>query len=289
MLFALPDNSIYRFPSDYPYPREVYAPVWEGSGRNVPCVVVGPSDAERRIMLFHGNGETIQGARSMALDIARCELFTFTSSYLFRRAFWLISGSLVFRAMTRRCRARVFIIDYPGYWVDDNGSPPKPRTARGVYEAASSAAKLMRKECSAFHVVGYSLGTALAVRVARENADIVESMSLIAPICSALSAAASSPNESLRGLKAIISIVKPLISPLDVFCAEKDAPFVATRSSVVYGDADTVVSASQGIRMAKLLRASIMMVEGEDHTTIRGSGKALAFVTRNVCDGGGPI
>lgn len=96
MLFALPDNSIYRFPSDYPYPREVYAPVWEGSGRNVPCVVVGPSDAERRIMLFHGNGETIQGARSMALDIARCELFTFTSSYLFRRAFWLISGSLVF-------------------------------------------------------------------------------------------------------------------------------------------------------------------------------------------------
>ena len=32
-LFALPSDEVYRFPRDYPYPHEVYAPVWEGTVR----------------------------------------------------------------------------------------------------------------------------------------------------------------------------------------------------------------------------------------------------------------
>ena len=198
--------------------------------------------------------------------------------------------------IARRCDARVFIIDYPGYWMHEDGSPPSPRTAGGVYSAAYAAAKILGGDGRRFHVVGYSLGTALAVRVARDHGNAVESMSLIAPICSALSTAASSPNKKLRGLRAFVSVIKPFISTLDVFCAERDAPFVGrpapypqhpgTRCSIVYGEQDELVNSSQSVRMSKLLGASIVMVKGESHTTIQESDEALEFVTRTVFDRG---
>lgn len=85
MLFPLPDNVVLRFPRDYQYSHdEVYRPVWEGSERTVPCVVVGHPSSNRRILFFHGNSETIASSRKLALTLAV------------------------------RCAARVFVIDYPG-------------------------------------------------------------------------------------------------------------------------------------------------------------------------------
>ena len=182
------------------------------------------------------------------------------------------------------------------YWIPDDGSHPKARTARAVYAAAAFAAKVLHEQFGSYHIVGYSLGTTLAVRAARDHGNAIESLSLIAPICSALSAAASSPNEELWGTKVLVRIVKPFISPLDVFCAERDAPFVGrvdkktkrkpTRCAVVYGGADQIVHPSQSVRMANLLHAAITEVKIRDHDTILWDDDALNFVTRNVCDGG---
>ena len=192
-VFALPRDSVYVFPDGYPNREEVYAPVWEGSGRTIPCVVVGDAAAPRRILLFHGNAQTIFDARPFA------------------------------RKLAAACDARVFMCEFEGYWRPENG-PPGQRTARGVYASAKGAAELL-KQGGDFHVVGFSLGTALAVRVARQHAESVISLSLIAPLCSALSVAATTHAEGAPpGLRAFIALAKPLLAPLDVFSTHHEGP-----------------------------------------------------------------
>ena len=260
-VFALPDECVCRFPAQYPFPGEVFAPVWEGSKQSVPCVVVtapgvpmGPPRECERVLLFHGNGETMEGARPLAMKLAEL------------------------------CKAYVFIVEYPGYWCPDEGEPG-PRSAAGTYSNASLAAQLLAKYVAPTHLVGYSLGTTLAVRVAKEmGTPFVQSLTLIAPFCSAMGVAATSPAVGIpAGMRPFIALMKPLFSGYDVFCADRDAPYVkGVRSAVVYGDRDKVVSNSQGARMAKLLGAKELVVEGQNHTTIVMHDEAIGFMVHNI-------
>ena len=255
-VFPLPLSSVYAFPEDYPYPGEVYAPVWEGTQRRVPCVAVGGGPT--RVLLFHGNGETIVGARELALRIGAA------------------------------CDATVYVMEFPGYWKDAGGHADV-RSAKAVYEAAAQTAAIIA-EGGGYHLVGYSLGTALAVRVAKQDAALqprhaVQSLTLIAPICSALSVFATSPAEGLPpGLRSLMALVKPMLAPLDIFCAEKDAPFVRAPSAVVFGTHDEVVANSQGARMATLLHATTRIVAGAGHCDIQGHHSALAFIGAHITE-----
>jgi len=266
-IFQLPQKSVYRFPSGYPRQGEVFAPVWQGSGRTIPCVVISPPDkatgpviATRRVLLFHGNSETLDGARPLAARLAA------------------------------ECEANVYIVEYPGYWKPDSpDGEPSPRTAAGTYANAAFASRVlaMQKDVGPLHIVGYSLGTALAVRVAKElGPQSVQSLSLIAPICSVIGVAATSPDDTIpMGFRPLLSLIKPLLSSMDVFCADRDAPFVRVRSAVVYGDSDEVVNNSQGERMAALLRTRPLVVEGETHATVVGSHQTIKFIQENIVQG----
>lgn len=263
-VFALPENCVRRFPADYPWSTEVFAPVWEGSRCTVPCVAVTPPDVAMgpprdcpRVLLFHGNGETMEGARELAVKLAEM------------------------------CKAYVFIVEYPGYWRPDEGAPGA-RSAEGTYDNAAVAARLLAKHVGPIHLVGYSLGTALAVRVAKEmGMPFVESLTLIAPFCSAMGVAATSPGIGIPpGMRPLIALMKPLLSGMDVFCADRDAPLVSgVRSAVVYGSSDEVVSSSQGNRMAKLLGAKKLVVGGQDHSSIVMHHEALDFMVHNITGG----
>ena len=265
-VFALPEDCVYCFPSQYPYPGEVFNPVWKGSNCTVPCVMVSPHgmamsapSASKRVLLFHGNGETLEGARVLASELAT------------------------------HCGAYVFIVEYPGYWRPERGEPAT-RTAAGAYANAATATRLLAKSGGPLHLVGYSLGTALAVRIAKDMGPgtplaCVQSLTLIAPICSALGVAATSPAEGLPpGLRPLLAFMKPLLSSLDVFCADRDAPGVKVRSAVVYGSLDEVVNNSQGARMASLLKTTPLVVPGENHTSVVGSPSTIAFIRKNIYD-----
>lgn len=254
-VFPLPEAAVYCFPSEYPYPKEVYAPVWEkGSGHRIPCVAVGKG--KRRVLLFHGNGETIINARGLAVRISKL------------------------------CNATVYLMEFPGYWRGEDGHVAQ-RSAKAVYEAAAETAAIIA-EGGEYHVMGYSLGTAVAVRVAKEarqHQSRVLTLSLIAPICSAMSAFASSPADDIpTGLKMLVSLIKPMMTPRDIFCAERDAPMVRVPSTVVYGTADKVVANSQGACMTELLHSTYQIIAGRDHSTILDDKFALHFIKRHVID-----
>ena len=231
------DGPLRLFPNDYPFPEEVYDPVWLKA--HVPCVRVGRFDSPRKVLFFHGNAGTLLTVRPVAKQLAA------------------------------RCDACVFVVEFPGFWRESDGRSTAP-TERRTYTASTDAAQALRKMEGDFHVVGYSLGTACAVRVAATVAG-VRSLTLFAPLCSAMSVAA---HES--GRRSLMSLLCNVFSSLDVFRADLDAPKVRVASLVLHGDADETVPLMDGKRMASLIRGcSLRTLPGVTHSTILSSEDAL--------------
>lgn len=235
-----------RFPADYPHPGEVYAPVWEGSDFRVPCVALGDEHATARILLFHGNADTVLHIRPVA------------------------------RALAARCEARVFVIEFPGFWLDEGGRARRP-SAAGLYEAGRVAGAILA-EAAPFHVMGYSLGSACAVRCAATFPESVLSLTLLAPLCSALSVVAAA-----GGPFTLMAVLKPVLAPfVDAFRADRDAQYVRAPALVLHGRADEVIPVTEGCRMAALLHAELEVLAGVTHASIVTNDAALRRVAAHV-------
>lgn len=205
------DGPLRKFPDGVEDQNDVYWPLWKATG--VPCLRIEPPQGEARVavVFYHGNAGTITSSLGYARDIAA------------------------------RAQAVVFIVEYPGYWVNSAGRVEKSPDAAGLYDAALRAARFVRSATSLpLVIVGFSLGCSIASRVAKElGAAAAQGVALVAPMRSLATLAVDK--------FAVAGAMMWALSMMDTFQTEMDAaecyqPFAL----VVHSVADEVIPHDHG-------------------------------------------
>lgn len=262
MLFQ--PTTLKRFPADYPKELhgEINTLVWDDPRNNhrIPCISVGRVDAPRHIIFFHGNAETLAGDQHAEPPIPGARITALK--------------------LAEACDARVHVPEYPGYWVSDDNE--RMRTTEEVmYDAAVTVSTILLSlyETQDIAVIGFSLGTSLAVRVARTKGlrERIKCIVLFAPFYGAFDVIIEKLPMVWRWT---LGAVKP---GLDLFRTYADAPYVSAPCLVIHGENDITISHTQGHRIADALHANFKMVGGNvSHNDLLQSGEALTVASRHV-------
>ena len=199
---------------------------------NVPCIELRPSgvtiaEAARRplVLFLHGNGS------DLLRNWRKC------------------------RELANRTGFRVVCPEYRGYGVYPGPSKPELIVAdvRRVLRAAMGPHHRA-------HVVGYSIGAAVACEVAGRESDLVASLTLAAPFYS-LRAMVQRATDSA----ALAALLTPSGTPLDSAAWMRNLPG-RIPVLVVHGSKDALIPYAQGFDLASERAGSIFILQvGRNH------------------------
>lgn len=201
-----------KFPDEVDEMGEVYWELWNALG--VPCIRIDPPEGDPRcaVLFLHGNAGTINASRDFALHIARV------------------------------ASARVFAIEYPGYWLETSGKCREQPSAAALYKAATESAQFVRSvtDRQPLCIIGYSLGCSLASRVAKSLGNDAQGLVLVSPMTSLAGVASD-----VLGLKGM----GWLTSMMDTFKTEEDArACFQNHAIVIHSQTDEVIRCDHGAR-----------------------------------------
>jgi pimeloyl-ACP methyl ester carboxylesterase len=252
------DDLINRaiFPPTDAHGVEVFTPLtkkkhyFEQIGETgIPCVIIGDEKPQNgTVLLFHGNAQTIDSAATIA----------FATS------------------IARAAGVQVAITEYPGFWSDGKGTK---KSVEGMYEACLSAARALSKQLGPLHVIGYSVGTAPASRVASRFPEGVRSLTLVAPMVSAIRVA--------EHHFPIFKLVSAISRPIDTLCVRSDAERTKQkRVLIVHGELDTLIPPEQGKEVhVKYIKNNVSVwqpVPGADHESVVTSEKCIESIAELI-------
>lgn len=203
---------------------------------------------ERVVVLFHGNAQSVTSVDTVA----------FASS------------------VSRACGARVALVEYPGFWDDENNTE---KTVAGMYSACLSAVRVLKQHFGDVHIVGYSVGTAPAARVCAEAPEGIASLTLVAPMVSALSVL----EDHVPGLR----LISPLSRTFDTLCVSRDAAKTrGKRVLVVHGEDDKLIHPRHGKRVSDVYKKqnpeTLFAMVKADHGGIVSAEQCIALIRDHV-------
>lgn len=235
---------IYATIDDPPPGLRRFEPLFEAG---TPCFLCGTG--ERRVVLFHGNAQSVTGLDTFALA----------------------------QSVSRACDATVALVEYPGFWKDSSNTP---KTVRGMYSACMTAVRVLSNHFQGpVHVFGYSVGTAPAARVCADLSEHVSSLTLIAPMVSAMSIL----EDHMPGLR----LVSIFARPFDTLCVRRDAMRTKNkRVLVVHGEKDALIKPRHGREVTSVYKranvAEFVGVEDADHEAIVTREELFAALKAHV-------
>lgn len=212
----------------------------------IPCFLYGAG--ERTVVHFHGNAQSV----------------TSPDTHLF------------VSAVSRACGARVALVEYPGFWDDGQKTP---KTVRGMYSTCMAATKVLANHFGKVHVLGYSVGTAPSARVCAELTASVESLTLIAPMVSALSV--------LEDHVPSFRLLSVFSRPFDTLCVRRDASRTSgTRVLVIHGKEDKLIKPRNGKEVAAVYtlknETKFEEIPDADHEGVVAREECIAAIRDHV-------
>lgn len=219
-----------------------YSPLFDVG---TPCFLIG--SGESTTVLFHGNAQTITMACTLSLATRISQ-----------------AGKTV-----------VAVVEYPGFWDDG-----QRKTAKGLYSASAIAVETLSAEFGPVHVVGYSVGTAAAARVCANQPDNVRSLTLVAPMVSALRLA----EDHIPGFRLFSAFSKPY----DTLCVRADASRTKGKDVlIVHGGTDKLIDPAHGKEItAEYTKqenaATYYEVDMADHMGVIATKECIGFIGAHI-------
>ena len=229
MLYPAPNIAV-QSPPPAPY-EEILLPL-EG-GVEVTGWHFDAGEGTPVVLYFHGNGENLQTMHfSGLLDTLRASGLSFLA------------------------------IDYPGYGRSSGSSSEESLVDAGL---ASFDYLRERHPERPLHIVGWSLGAATAMQVARRRDDSFERLAVLSP-WSSLSDAAS-----FHFPRILVAFL--VWEDYDSLSAARE---ISRPVLVIHGEEDRLIPASQGEELARAFgeKARLLLLSGTGHNDLYGNAEA---------------